>query len=223
MRQTYRIIGLAALLAGLSYLVQPFVVALVPVVFGTTEMVTDPAVLRGALWLAFIETSAFLGVAVGMGLLVVGMDELLDSPGSVLSRAHLFLGIAAALGWLVVASAAGARYSSVTGAATSFGQEGRSVFFQAQALDIVTGAFVASLASGIWWIGTALRSRRAGIFGRPLAVFAGLVGAFTLLPSLFGLPWGLLFQIPLFIVLGIAFLRRAGNVPPQPSIEALRA
>jgi len=212
MRQTYRIIGLAALLAGLSYLVQPFVVALVPVVFGTTEMVTDPAVLRGALWLAFIETSAFLGVAVGMGLLVVGMDELLDSPGSVLSRAHLFLGIAAALGWLVVASAA-----------TSFGQEGRSVFFQAQALDIVTGAFVASLASGIWWIGTALRSRRAGIFGRPLAVFAGLVGAFTLLPSLFGLPWGLLFQIPLFIVLGIAFLRRAGNVPPQPSIEALRA
>jgi hypothetical protein len=45
MRQTYRIIGWAALVAGLSYLVQPFVVALVPAVFGTSETVTDPAVL----------------------------------------------------------------------------------------------------------------------------------------------------------------------------------
>jgi hypothetical protein len=223
MRQTYRIVGWAGILAGLSYLVQPFVVTLVPVVFGTNEMVTDPAVLQSRLWLAFIETGAFLGVAVGMGLLVIGMDELLDSAGSVLNRAHLFLGIAAAFGWLIVASAAGARYSSVTGTASSFGEEGRSVFFQAQALDIVTGIFVASLASGIWWIGTALRSRKAGILGRPMAVFAGLVGAFTLLPNLFGLPWGLLLQIPLFLVLGIAFLRRAGNVAPRPSIEAVPA
>lgn len=223
MRQTYRIVGLGAILAGLAYLVQPLVVTLVPVVFGTNEMVTDPAVLQSRLWLAAIETSAFLGVAVGMGLIVIGFDELLDSAGSVLSRAHLFLGLASAFGWLVVASAAGARYSSVTGTASSFGQEGRSIFFQAQALDIVTGVFVASIASGIWWIGTAVRSRRAGILGRPMAVFAGLVGAVTLLPNLFGLPWALLLQIPLFLVLGITFLRRAGGLATRSSTEPLPA
>lgn len=224
MRQTYRIIGWAALLAGLSYLGQPVVVALVPAVFGTSEMVTDPAVIRGAAWLAFVEGGLFLGVAAGMGLLVIGIDELLGSARSVMGRAHFLVGLAAALGWLLVASASVARYSSVIGAASSFGEEGRSVFFQAQAMDITTGAFVASIASGIWWIGTAVRSPRAGILGRPLAAFAGVVGAFALFPSLFGFPWGLLLQIPLFIVLGIAFLRHAGRLAPtRASTEALPA
>ena len=209
MDRTYRIIGLAALLAGASYLVQPFVVAFVPAVFGTSEMVTDPAVLRGALWLAFIEAGAFLGVALGMGILVVGIDELLGSTGSVINRAHGFVGIGAALGWLLVASASAARHSSVVGAASAFGEEGRSVFFHAQAMDIMTGAFVASLAAGIWWMGIAVRTYRAGILGRPLAGFAGTVGALVLVPTLFGVPWGALLQIPLFVVLAIAFLRRA--------------
>jgi len=224
MRQTYRIIGWAALLAGLSYLGQPVVVALVPAVFGTSEMVTDPAVIRGATWLAFVEGGLFLGVAVGMGLLVIGIDELLDSARSVMGRAHFLVGLAAALGWLLVASASVARYSSVIGAASSFGEEGRSVFFHAQALDIMTGVFVASIASGIWWIGTAIRSPTAGILRRPLAAFAGVAGAFALIPSLFGFPWGLLLQIPLFIVLGIAFLRHAGRLAPtRTSTEALPA
>jgi hypothetical protein len=224
MRQTYRIIGWGAVLAGLSYLVQPFVVALVPAVFGTSETVTDPAVLRGALWLAFIEAGAFLGITLGMGILVVGIDELLGSERSVMARAHGLFGIAAALGWLLVASASAARYSSVIGRASSFGEEGRSVFFQAQAMDIMTGVFVASLAAGIWWIGTAVRTYRAGILGRPLAGFAGVVGALVLLPSLFGIPWGALLQIPLFILLGIAFLRRAhGLAPTRLSSEAASA
>ena len=224
MDRTYRIIGWGAVLAGLSYLVQPFVVALVPAVFGTSEMVTDPAVLRGALWLAFIESGAFLGVAIGMGLLVIGIDELLGSARSVMARTHGLLGIAAALGWLLVASASAARYSSVIGRASSFGEEGRSVFFQAQAMDIMTGLFVVSLAAGIWWIGTAVRAYRAGILGRPLAGFAGAVGALVLLPSLFGIPWGALLQIPLFILLGIAFLRRAhGLASTRLSSEAVSA
>ena len=224
MRQNYRIIGLGAVLAGLSFLVQPFVVALVPAVFGTSEMVTDPAVLRGALWLALIESGAFLGIAVGMGLLVIGIDVLLDSAQSVMGRAHFLVGIAAAFGWLLVASASAARYSSVIGAASSFGQEGRSVFFQAQAMDITTGVFVASFASGIWWIGTAVRCSRGGILGRSLAAFAGVVGAFVVLPNLFGVPWGALLQIPLFFVLGVAFLRRASRLAPtRPSTEAVTA
>jgi hypothetical protein len=48
MHETYRIIGWAALLAGVSFLGQPLVVALGPAVFGTSEVVTDPAVLRNA-------------------------------------------------------------------------------------------------------------------------------------------------------------------------------
>ncbi len=224
MPQTYRITGWGAVLAGLSYLVQPFVVALVPAVTGRSEMVTDPAVLRGALWLALIESGAFLGIAVGMGLLVIGIDELLDAARSVMGRAHFLVGIAAAFGWLLVASASAARYSSVIGASSAFGQEGRSVFFHAQAMDITVGVFVASFASGIWWIGTAVRSRRAGILSRPLAGFAGVVGAFVLLPSLIGIPWGALLQIPLFIVLGITFLRRARQLAPtRPSTEAVPA
>jgi len=87
----------------------------------------------------------------------------------------------------------------------------------------VTGVFVASLASGIWWMVTAFRARRAGILGRPMALFAGLVGALTLGPALIGVPWAMLFQIPLFIVLGMAFLRRAGGLAPRPSIEAAPA
>lgn len=209
MYRPYRIIGLAALLAGLSYLVRPFVVALVPAVFGTSEMVTDPAVLRGALWLAFIEAGAFLGVAIGMGILVVALDELQDSGRSVMGRAHVAVGLAAAFGWLLLASASAARYSSVIEGVSSFSEEGRSVFFRAQAMDIMTGAFVASLAAGIWWIGTAVRGYRAGILGRPLAGFAGIVGVLVLVPTLFGIPWGALLQIPLFVVLAIAFLRRA--------------
>jgi hypothetical protein len=142
----------------------------------------------------------------------------------VTGRAHFLVGIAAAFGWLLVASAGAARYSSVIGAATEFGAEGRTVFFQAQAMDVMIGVFVASIASGIWWIGTAVRSPKAGILGRPLAAFAGVVGAFALFPSLFGFPWGLLLQIPLFIVLGLAFLRRAGRLAPtRTSTEALPA
>lgn len=224
MRQTYRVAGFAALLAGLSYLVKPLVTALIPAVFGTSEMVTDPAVLHGALWLAFIESGAFLGVAVGMGVLVIGIDELLGSPRSVNARAHLLVGVVAALGWLFVGSASAARYSSVIGIASEFSAEGRTVFFQAQAMDLMVGVFVASIASGVWWIGTAMRSPRAGILGRPLAAFAGVSGAFALLPSLFGFPWGLLVQIPLFIVLGIAFLRHAGRLAPtRTSTEAVHA
>jgi hypothetical protein len=48
MHETYRIIGWAARLASLPYLGQPVVVALAPAVFETSEMATDPAVLRGA-------------------------------------------------------------------------------------------------------------------------------------------------------------------------------
>ena len=221
MRQTYRIIGWAALIAGLSFLGQPVVVALAPAVFGTSEMVTDPAVLHGAVWLAFLEGGLFLGIAVGMGFFVIGIDELLGPARSVTSRAHFLVGLAAAFGWLLVASASVARYSSVVGTATPFGEEGRTVFFLAQAMDITAGVFVASIASGIWWIGTAVRSPKAGILGRPLAVLAGLAGALGVFPSLFGFPWGALFQIPLFIVLGIAFLRHAGRlVPARPSTEA---
>lgn len=220
--RTYRIIGWAALLAGFSYLVRPFVVALVPAVFGTSEMVTEPAVLRGALWLAFIEAGAFLGVAVGMGILALAIDELQGSDRSVMGRAHVAVGIAAAFGWLLVASASAARYSSVIEAVGSFGAEARSVFFHAQAMDIMTDVFVASLAAGIWWIGTAVRTYRAGILGRALAGFAGVVGALTLVPTLFGTPWGALLQIPLFLVLGIAFLRRAHRpAPTRVSREAI--
>jgi hypothetical protein len=216
MRQTYRIIGWAALLAALSNLGQPVVVALTPAVFGTSEMVTDPAILRGAAWLAFLEGGIFLGVAVGVGFLVLGMDELLGSARSVAGSAHIVVGIAAAFGWLLVASASLARYSSVTGAASSFGEEGRSVFFQGWALSLATGLLLASIASGIWWIGTAVRGLRAGVLGRPLAVFAGLVGALNVLASLLGIPWLVLLQIPLFIVLGIVFLRRAGRLASTP-------
>jgi hypothetical protein len=48
MRETYRIIGWAALLAGISFLGQPFVVAVGPAVLGTSEVVTDPDVPQGA-------------------------------------------------------------------------------------------------------------------------------------------------------------------------------
>jgi hypothetical protein len=224
MDRTYRIIGWAALLAGFSYLVRPVVVALVPALFGTSEMVTDPALLHGVVWLAAIESGAFLGVAIGMGLLVIGIGEKLDSTPSVMGRAHLFVGVVAALGWLLLASAAAARYSSVIDTASDFGAEGRSVFFQAQAMDAMVGIFVASFASGIWWVGTAVRSPRAGILSRPLAAFAGVVGAVAVVPSLFGIPWGLLLHIPLFIVLGIVFLRRADQLAPRSlSTIAVRA
>lgn len=212
MRQTYRIIGWAALLAGIFFLGQPLVVALAPTIYGTTEMVTDPAVLRGTLWLAFLESGIFLGLAIGVGLLVIGMDEALGSARSVAGRAHFLTGIAAAFGWLLVASIALERYSSVAGVASSFGEEGRLVFFQSWALNVTTGIFVASIASGIWWIGTAIRGSKAGVLGRPLALFAGMVGALNVLASLVGVPWLVLLQIPLFFVVGIVFLRRAGRL-----------
>lgn len=224
MAQTHRIIGWSALLAGFSYLVQPFVVALAPSVFGTSKMVTDPAVLHSASWFGAIECAAFLGVAIGMGLVAIGIDELLGTARSVMGRAHFLVGVAAAFGWLLVAAASVARYSTVVSAASAFGDEGRSVFFQAQALDITTGVFVASLAAGIWWIATAVRGARASLLGRPLAAFAGIVGALVVLPNLMGIPWGALLQIPLFIVFGIAFLRRRpGVAPAAASREALGA
>lgn len=216
MRQTYRLIGWAALVAALSNLGQPVVVALAPAVFGTSEMVTDPAILRGAFWLALFEGGIFLGVALSVGLLAIGMDELLGSVRSVAGRAHMVVGTAAAFGWLLVAAASVARFSSATGEASSFGQEGRSVFFQSWALSVVTGIAVASIASGIWWIATAVRGLKAGALARPLAVFAGLVGALNVLGSLLGVPWLVLLQIPLFLVTAIVFLRRAGRLSSTP-------
>lgn len=222
MRQTYRIIGWAALLAGISFLGQPLVTAFVPTIDG--KMVTDPAIIRGTLWLAVLEGGVFLGLAIGVGLLVIGMDEALGSVRSVAGRAHFLTGIAAAFGWLLVVSIGLERYSTVTGTASSFGEEGRLVFFQAWALSVTGGVFVASIASGIWWIGTAIRGSKAGVLGRPLALFAGMVGALNVLASLVGFPWLVLFQIPLFFVVGIMSLRRAGRlVPTRTSTEVAPA
>jgi hypothetical protein len=215
MHTTYRMIGWAALVAGLAYLALPIVIsALLPAVFGTSDLTigsptTDPAVVLGARWLAAIEGGIFFVMAAGMGLIVIGTDELADAPRSLAARAHFLAGVAATFGWLLVAASSAATYSSVIETATPFGAEGRAVFFLAHAMDITTGVFAASMASGIWWIGCALYRPVARALGRPMAVVGGIGGAIMLAANLFGIPWGAILLIPLFIALGVVSLRRA--------------
>lgn len=228
MHNTHRMIGWAALLAGLAFLGLPVVVsALVPAVFGTGDLVigspsTDPAVVQGARWLGAIESGIFAIIAVGMGLLVIGINELDDDAHSAGGRAHLLVGQAAAFGWLLVAAASAATYSSVVDTASPFGGEGRAVFFLAHAMDITSAVFVASIASGTYWLAGAVRRPVARVLGRPLTVLAGIGGALILVPNLFGFPWGAMLLIPLFVAVGVVFLRRATRHPlaiPAPELS----
>jgi hypothetical protein len=215
MATNYRVAGWGALVAGLSFLALPLVVTVVvPLVIGTSELtvgspITDPAVIGSVRWLGAIEMGVFGLIAAGTALLVTSIYDLAARSPSAWSRAHLLSGAAAAGGWLFVAAASSAHYSSVIDTASPFGEEGRAVFFLAQAMDITTGVVVASIASGIWWLGCGLAPAVSRILGRPLSVLSAVVGAFVLVPNLFGIPWAAMLQIPVLILTGIVLLRRA--------------
>jgi hypothetical protein len=227
MDRSYRLAGLAALAFGLAFLALPLVVTLlVPAVLGTGELEigspsTDPEIVLGARWLGPIEAGIFLVMAVSMAVLALGLDAIADASRSVIARAHFLTGIAAALGWLVVAAASAATYSTVIETATPFGDEGRAVFFLSHAMDIITGVFLASIASGMWWIGCAANATAARAIGRGLALLAAIGGFLVLAPSLIGFPWGVVLLIPLSIVLGVRLLVRSGRqAARRPTVQA---
>jgi len=221
MNASFRLVGWGALIAGIAFIGQPLVVALIgPAVFGTSDLVTDPAVRLGTSWFAGVEGGIFLGVTVGLALLVIGLDDLAGSGQSVGARLHLYVGLAAVFGWFIVAATSVAHYSSLVGTAAPFSADGRSAFFLASYMDTMTGVVLASIASGLWWIGCATRAATRIVLGRPLAIVAGSAGALFLLPNLIGIPWGLIIQIPLFIAVGLIFLRRAARSVQTPALAA---
>lgn len=198
--------GWGALLAAVAYLGQPVAVTL---------LYSDPSVdyqsigyIAANPWNGAVEGAVFTGLATGFALLVVALARAgRDTVGTALTRA---LGLVSATAWLLVAGLSLGKYSSVaTGTPETVPDPADQVAIVA-GIDIAITGFVAAaaLAAAGWLVGVA----SGGVVGRGLGVLCALAAAVIVVPMLvFAVPFGVLVLIPVLLVLGVAFLRRAGQ------------
>jgi len=210
----YRTAGLAALVAAFSYLVQPIVVFVVqPPTSGAGGYPTadDLMALRS---LAPLELAVFTAIGVSTIVLSVAVFRLrtaLGSPSTIPSILAAILGVIAGLGWIGAAAGTMSAYGLY---ATNIAEiTGDSEIQQAVIQSALLGTGMLSvpvIAMTGWFALLGTSGRRAGIVGWPLAVvcFAAVVviGAPALILLL---PFGVLALIPVFAVLGVAFLAKS--------------
>jgi hypothetical protein len=211
MSQAYRIAGFGGLLASLFWLVQPIIVAFgAQAIYGTDEIVYDPALLRATAWFGALNAAAFLGVAAGTCLLTLALDDILDLRGSIYGRAVVFAGLVASAAWLLVAAGTATVHSTVVETAQDFSADGRAAFILGISADVYLAVVAASIASGLWLGGLAGRALER--FGRPLSFMAGFAGVATILTSLYGPPWGFVLLVLTLFVLGVYLLLKSRSV-----------
>lgn len=201
----YRAAGSGALLAGLAYLCQPLLGA----VLASGVEPTTGADLAAVQWSGVAQLAVFTTTAVGTALLVTGVDRLLPAgPGAQLVR---WLGLLSATGWALVGAASVGLYGPVSsGMAETVPDPGAQAAAIAAGYTAITGMVALAAVGAVGWLaGLATLGRKAGVVGTPLAVAAGvaaLVIAAVLL--LMAAPFGALVLIPVHLALGVAFLRR---------------
>lgn len=213
--RTYRLAGWGALLAAVSYILQPVIVfTFYPPVASedVASTYSDVADLAGRTWSGSLEAAVFAGVAFGLLLVTTAVGRLLragrPSAGLWIQITTAF-GWFSAAGWLLMAGLSIANYSSVTLFLPETGadQTVQRAVIQGTYIAITGGLAFASLAFLGWLVGFSILGRRSGVVGWPLTVVA-LLAAAVLVLSLFAWtsPIGMLALIPFLLVFGVAFL-----------------
>lgn len=207
-RSMYRFAGWGAVLAAGCYLLQPLYVTFA----AEEEEWISPATIEQAVWRGPLEAAVFVGVGVGLLVVVVGLDRLVSArvsdPGW--RVAHL-LGVVSAIGWLLMGGLAVGGSSTVARAMGDIGADLPTMQVGMQAvLIVVTGALglVATTFAG-WLIGLARWGRRADVIGRPTAIVAVVAAIACVVPQLvWSQPFGALVAVPALVFIGVALLRR---------------
>lgn len=221
----FRVAGIGALIAGLSYLIQPLIVFIidpaanaVPNPDDPSAWYPDPANALESWYLGSEQSLQFALVAVGTLMLVIALGILARSRGAesgVWAQMSHVLGLASGIGWIVVAGLSFATHSLVAFSLTDFanaGLEAQKIGLQSVAIVLVGALALVSLATAGWVLGLATVGRKARIVGLPLAVLCYLAAA-VLLANVFvnptGFPFGQLAFLIFLLVFGIVFLVKA--------------
>jgi len=210
-RRLYRSAGIAALIAAAAYLFQPIVVFVVqPPIEGAGgyPIASDLFALRA---LVPAELAVFTAIGVATVVLALAVFRLHAARGaapSLPSAVGVVLGVIAGFGWMGAAAGTLTAYGLY---ATNIAEITDDTVVQQAAIQAAllgNGMLsVPVLAMSGWFALLATSGRRAGIVGWPLAVLCFAATAIVGGPALILLlPFGALALIPVFAVLGIAFL-----------------
>lgn len=215
-----RTAGLGGVLAFAAWLLQPL---LVFALIGDEERLSW-ASLEATGWSAPYEVVTFVLVAVGLFLLVHGIDRQCraDERASPLATGGHLAGYASVLAWLSVAAGQGAPFTTA-----SSDLEAMSAADQGAALAIYgvvqMSALLLAVLCGAGWltmVGTHARAR--GVVGRPTAYAALAAALVAVAPFMvpFSAPWGTLAVFVMALWLGVHQLlasRGARATVPQPA------
>jgi len=215
-----RTAGLGGLLAFTVWLLQPLAVFWL---LGDEELLTW-ASLERVRWIAPYETATFLLVALGVFLLVHGIDRQLGDrdhdPAWV--AAGRIAGYTSVLGWLLLVVVQTALFSSA-----SSDLEAMAVADQTAALAIhgvvgMAGLHLAILCAAFWFVLVGTRARSRGVVGRPTAIASLAAAALALTPFAipFSPPWGALGVVAMCLWLGVQQLRAARRTIPSHAAAA---
>lgn len=211
-----RTAGIGGVLTFTVWLLQPLAVFWL---LGDEELLTW-ASLERVRWIAPYETVTFSLIALGMFLLVHGIDRQLGGreDESAWSAAGRMAGYTSVLGWLLLVVTGSALFSSA-----SSDLEAMAVADQTSALAIhgvvsMAALHLAVLGAAGWLVLVGTRARSRGVVGRPTATVALVAAALALAPFAvpFSPPWGTLVVLAMCLWLGVQQLRASRRTIPTP-------
>lgn len=228
-RALYRVAGWGALLAAVSYVMQPVLVftAYAPVEStNVADQYSDVADLASRTWSGPAEAAIFCGVAVGLLMMTTAVSQLLNrrlrvSPffeaGVGLQLMTIF-GWITGLAWLFAAGLSLVEYSAMTQGLAETGADSSTQKSLILLLNIVLSGALAVGAFALigWLVGLIVLGRRARVAGWGIVILSSLLLlGLALTAALLSAPFAVLGLIPYLLVLGIVFLvksRRAVSI-----------
>jgi hypothetical protein len=212
-RRLLRTAGFGGIGAAVAWLLQPLLVSV-----ASADLVdgVDFAFIQSHPFNGIAEGAIFVGVSVGLLYFVTAVGRLArlsSAPISTTASVSQLLGIASALGWLLVAGLSIAPYTSVGFFLGESAPERATQLGLYQLLSVVlTSSIVIYVAGFAWWlIALSTIGRRRGVVGWPLSITAIVAAAIMVSQLLvpFAPPWGTLAGIAFVLAAGIAFLVKA--------------
>lgn len=210
----YLVGGWGALLAAVSWIVQPILV----LTLASGEGAEFPSVefLLANPWLGPLEAAVFAGIGLGLLLLVLAVWTLLTRRAEAVSITALMghvLGVLAGCIWILLA---GWHLGPFTSVGEALSEAAPDSALQQAALHIHNvGSTSLIIASGLafagWLVVIAVAGRAHRVIGRPLAVVALVAAIVVVLPVFmpFSPPWGVIGMQAFALVAGVGFLLKA--------------
>jgi hypothetical protein len=205
----YRTAGIASLVAGIVYILQPLLVfVLVP---GTADGgFPSPASVAGTQWQTTIAGLEFFTVGLASIFAAVATGRLFAGAGhTTWTMTSTVAGVVAGIAWIFMAGMTMANSGTVAVALSDITSDVPTQQVGMQSVNIVITGFIAAIALTVatWLAGLATAGRRVGMLGTPLAVLCGVTGLLIAAALIvLNVPFGILLLIPFNIAFGIALL-----------------